>query len=38
MEETAPIPYHPSATQLQNALTALPNIWFGNVLVAKTAG
>jgi hypothetical protein len=26
-EETAPIPYHPSATQRQNALT---NIGFGN--------
>jgi len=29
-EETAPIPYHPSATQRQNAFTALPNIGFGN--------
>ena len=28
-EGTAPLPYHPSATQRQNALTALPNTGFG---------
>jgi hypothetical protein len=32
---TAPIAYHPSATKIQNALAALPNVGTGNVLVTK---
>jgi hypothetical protein len=32
---TTPIPYHPSVTQLQNALTALPTIGPGNVVCGK---
>lgn len=32
---TAPIAYHPSALQITNALTALPNVGTGNISTAK---
>ena len=34
-EWTAPIAYHPSAAQIQSALTALPNVGTGNIWVSK---
>jgi hypothetical protein len=32
---TGPIVYHPSAVQITNALTALPNVGTGNIATAK---
>lgn len=34
---TDPIAYHPSASQMQNALTALPTVGVGNLIVSKRA-